>query len=779
MPSSGNISTRQNNLRRWLSRAGYSILIAGLLFLLLDVMFPVKPDIAFAPLIHDRQGEVLYASLTPDEQWRFHTDLEEMTPLLQQSVIYKEDRAFWYHPGINPLAIGRALIQNIFQRRRTSGASTITMQVARLLSPKKRSYSNKIVEMFRALQLELHYSKKEILQLYLNLAPYGGNIQGVKAASLLYFQKSPDQLSLAELTTLSIIPNRPNSLVIGRDNDRIVVARNRWLRKFKTAGIFPDQLIADALAEPLTAIRHSPPRLAPQFAWRMKKHHPGQLEIHTTIDAAMQQKSEVLVRHYMDGLQLQGIYNAAVLVVDNRSREVLAYLGSNDFLDSMHHGQVDGVAARRSPGSALKPAAYALAFDKGLLIPQTVVNDVPLNLNGYQPENYDLKFRGRVTVAEALRQSLNIPAIEALQKVGVPGFISALSQAGFYSLFQQRNKLGLSLILGGCTVRLEEMAGLYATLANEGRYQPLKFLSDTNARQENHELFSPSAAYMVSEVLCDLQRPDLPQLSSLSQNVPRIAWKTGTSYGRKDAWSIGFNGGYTIAVWVGNFDGKGTPLLSGAVTATPLLFQLFNALDKNASSPIWLKAPEALEQRFVCRESGKLPAAFCTDLTAAVYIPGVSRNDICQHQQEVWLSADGAWTYCTSCRPENGYRTELYPRIEPELAAFYESAHIPYKKLPPHHPSCGRIFEGRAPTILSLTEGASYLIADKGRQQLTLQASAANDVAQVYWYLNDRFYKAAKPGESLFFFPESGRLKVSCADDKGRVTECRVAVKFL
>lgn len=778
MPVSRAKPSSKKALRRWLSRLGYSLLLAGLLFLLLDPIFPFKPNITFAPLIKDRQEEVLYAYLTPDEQWRFHTDLDEITPLLQQAVLYKEDRAFFYHPGINPLAVGRALFHNLTRGRRTSGASTITMQVARLLAPKERSYSNKIVEMFRALQLELHYSKKEILQLYLNLAPYGGNIQGVKAASLLYFEKSPDQLSLAELTALSIIPNRPNSMVIGKDNARIAKARNRWLKKFQSAGVFPKALIEDALQEPLTAERHSPPRLAPQFAWRMRHSYPGQLEITTTLDAAMQQKAEGLVSHYMAGLKLQGIYNAAALVVDNRSREVLTYIGSNDFLDSLHHGQVDGVAARRSPGSALKPAAYALAFDQGLMIPQTVINDVPINLNGYQPENYDLKFRGRVTITEALRQSLNIPAIEALEQLGVPQFITALSHAGFYSLLQQRKKLGLSLILGGCTVRLEEMAGLYAALANEGRYEPLKFLADT-MRKEGQELFSPAAAYMVSEVLCELQRPDLPQLSSLSQNVPRIAWKTGTSYGRKDAWSIGYNGRYTIAVWVGNFDGAGAPALSGATTATPLLFQLFNALDKTASSPVWLKAPEALEQRFVCRESGQLPAPFCTDLTAAAYIPGVSRNDVCQHQQEVWLSADRAFSYCTSCLPQSGYRKELFPRVVPDLAAFYESAHIPYQKVPPHNPACGRIFEGRAPSILSLTEGASYLIADKGKQQLTLQASAANDVAAVYWYLNDVFYKAAKPGESLFFYPEGGQLKVSCADDKGRVTECRIEVKFL
>jgi Membrane carboxypeptidase/penicillin-binding protein PbpC len=417
-------------------------LYAFLFFLFADLCFPLKTKIEYAPVVRAKGEVPLYTFLTQDQQWRFYTELDEISPDLSKAIIYKEDRFFYYHPGVNLLAIGRAVANNILQRKRTSGASTISMQVARLLEPKQRSFTNKFVEIFRALQLELHYSKKEILQLYLNLVPYGSNIQGVKAASLLYFNKSPDQLSLAELTALSIIPNRPNSMVIGKDNALITAARNKWLRRFGKAGLFPPGVIEDALEEPLTATRNAAPRLAPQFALRMKTIQPGVLELNTSIDANIQYKAEELTAHYSKALKLQNIHNAAVIVIDNKSREVLAYIGSPDFSDFSHQGQVDGVKAVRSPGSTLKPLLYGLAFDLGIATPKTVITDIPVNYKGYAPENYDMDYRGNVSIEEALRQSLNIPSVKVLNTMGVQNFVGKLYDAGFQSVWKDRNKNG-------------------------------------------------------------------------------------------------------------------------------------------------------------------------------------------------------------------------------------------------------------------------------------------------------------------------------------------------
>ena len=755
------------------------ICYAILLFVLLDCLFPVDTDISFAPLIRAKDGTVVHTFLTNDQQWRFETTLPELTPELKQAIVFKEDQHFYRHLGINPLSVGRALMNNIFRLRRTSGASTITMQVARLLSPKRRTYLNKIIEMFRAIQLETHYSKNEILQLYLNLVPYGSNIQGVKAASLLYFNKSPDQLSLAELTALSIIPNRPNSLVMGKDNARIVTERNKWLQRFSKAKLFPQQTINDALREPLNAYRHPAPDDIPQLSWRLRNTFPSLLDIQSTVSAKEQQKAEQIVSNYVAALKLQNVYNASVLVVDNRTHEVVVYIGSPDFGDRAHQGQVDGVKALRSPGSTLKPFLYGLAYDAGLATPQTVVADVPINISGYTPENYDLQFRGNVTIDEALRQSLNIPAVKILQQVGVPQFTQHLGEAGFLSVWQQRKKVGLSMILGGVTVRLQELTALFSAFANGGIYQPLRWTTNTpQDTSAGTAVLSPSANYMVCKTLCELSRPDLPNGFDAVRNVPHIAWKTGTSYGRKDAWSIGFNTRYTIGVWLGNFDGRGVTSLSGATTATPLLFELFNALDRETGAG-WLTAPPDLAARFVCKETGKVPADFCKDQVMDYYIPGISPTARCDHQRDVWVSADGSFSYCTTCLPATGYATKAYPNISPELAAFYDTHNISYEKIPPHNPTCTRTFDGQAPVITTLQHKMTYLIADRDKQELQLGCTTANDVQQVYWYINDKFIGSTKRGEKLFFKPDAPVIKISCTDDKGRNTDIEVKVRFV
>lgn len=752
-----------------------------MLFLLLDKAFPLNIEVEYAPVIRTKDSTVLYAFLTKDQQWRMFTRLNEISPELSKAIVFKEDRFFYYHPGINPLAVCRALLGNIIHRKRTSGASTITMQVARLLEPKKRSYANKLTEMFRALQLELHYSKKEILQMYLNLVPYGSNIQGVKAASLLYFNKQPDRLSLAEITALSIIPNRPNSLVIGKDNSKIIIARNKWLTRFTKAGLFSPQIIQDAVNEPLTASRLSVPRDAPQFALRMRRAYPGEPDIVTTVDAGIQHKAEQLTANYSRVMKLKGINNAAVIIIDNTNRQVKAYVGSPDFFDRQNDGQVDGVKALRSPGSALKPLLYGLAFDKGIATPKMIITDVPVDFQGYSPENYDLNYRGNVTIEDALRQSLNIPAVKILNQLGTPLFVNTLHNAGFNSVWENRNKLGLSLILGGCAVRLEEMADLYASLANKGKYIPLTWRPAKNRaalKDSGTTILSPEADYMVTQILKELQRPDLPNTNVTAESIPKIAWKTGTSYGRRDAWSIGYDSRYTIAVWLGNFSGLGVADLNGADIATPLLFQLFNAIDQ-VNNELPSEAPPRLQSRLVCAMSGKPPADFCTDLVMDTYIPGVSDNTLCTHLKAVFLSADGKFSYCTSCLPASGYKIKMYPDIEPALAAYYDQKHIKYEKIPEHNPACMRYFDGVPPQINSLTDGATYLITDKGKQQLQLSCLAANDVGKIYWYVDDRFLGSCAKDGKLLFIPKNGNIKISCTDDKGRNANIFIKVKYI
>lgn len=790
----------------WQSRlvkTGFGVV---LLFFGLDFFFPVQTTIPYSTIITARDGSILHAFLSRDDKWRMYAELSEITPTLRDAILFKEDKYFRYHPGFNPVSMLRAAFRNLLTGRRTSGASTITMQTVRLLEPRERTYTSKLIELFRALQLEVHYSKDEILQLYLNLIPYGGNIEGLKSASLLYFGKPPLLLSLAELTTLTIIPNRPSSLRLGTRNALVMQERNRWLNRFRTKRLFSETTLNDALNEPLTAYRREAPQLAPHLSRRLRAANPDVPIIQSSLNPTAQATAERLIQQYANRMRAYNIHNSAVLVVDNQSREVVAYVGSADFGNTFDGGQVDGVRAVRSPGSALKPLLYGLAFDAGIITPKTKLADVPTNFSGYEPDNYDRRFNGPVTAEFALANSLNIPAVALLKEIGTPTMVSTLRKAGFSAIKKQAKDLGLSMILGGCGVTLEEMTRLYTALANGGRLEPLRFTPLTPApptgrrgpgavrRSDGVNLLSPEAAYLVTQTLTQITRPDLPNNFDNSYHLPRIAWKTGTSYGRRDAWSIGYNQRYTIGVWVGNFSGVGVAELSGANTATPLLFQLFNVLDYNSPAG-WFKAPKAaskLSMRLICPETGDIPGEFCTNPVTDYCIMGVSRYRRCQHRKGVFTNAAGTISYCAHCRPDRGESDATlgasavvrrsYPNLSPDVLAFYMSRHIPVETAPPHNPACERVFgEGAGktgPVITSLNDGSDYFINPKQPAEMALSCQTANDVQTVFWYLNDKLYRRAKPAEAVFFTPRPGALKISCADDKGRSSNLRVVIRY-
>ncbi len=755
------------------------------IFLALHLSFPLPKENNYSQIVTSDKGIVLSAFLSADDKWRMKTELNEITPELQKAFIAKEDKYFYYHFGINPIAILRAGFNNLVKGKKTSGASTITMQVARLLAPKERTYTNKIIEIFRALQLEFTYSKVEILQLYLNLVPYGSNIEGVKAASVLYFSRLPNQLSLAQITTLTIIPNRPTSLAIGKHNERIEKERNRWLKIFETENVFPKTVIADALVEPLNAKRQKTPKTAIHFAHWLHKQYPTKPIIQTYIRADMQAKTEEIARTYMRSIQHFGINNTAILIVENNTRNVVAYLGSQNFDDAKHAGQVDGVRAYRSPGSALKPLVYGLAFEKGLITPKSMLIDVPKDFNGYMPENYNRKFNGYVAAEKALAASLNLPAVELLNLLTVDTLVLRLQQADFEWISKRNKNLGLSLALGGCGVSVAEMAGLYASFANGGRYQTLNYIAPLPPEGgvetppsggRGAAILSPAANYMLTEILTKVERPaELPNSYENNPYLPKIAWKTGTSYGRRDAWSIGFNKKYTIAVWVGNFSGEGRPELTGATIATPLLFKLFNNLDYNGGYQ-WFDMPTNLDFRLVCQHSGKVPNEFCEQLSSDAYIPSISSAVKCEHLKQVYVSANEKLSFCTKCLPENHYKHKLYPNYPPEMLMYYDQNQITYSKIPPHNPECTQIFDGQEPKIISPANDREYLTDDES-VELLLQAQAANDVKKLYWYVNDKFYKEAVPSSRTFFKPERGRIKISCSDDKGRNSDVWVWVR--
>ncbi|HTA81693.1 MAG TPA: transglycosylase domain-containing protein, partial [Bacteroidia bacterium] len=407
--------------------AGIFLLVSLLLFKVLDWLYPLNTQrLNYSTVVLSSDGSIMSAFLSKDDKWRIQIRKEDIPEGLKKAFIYKEDKYFYYHPGVNLIALARAFFQDIRAGKVVSGASTITMQVVRMLSPERRTFTNKFKEIFKALQLELHYSKQEILEMYFNLLPYGGNVEGIKAASLIYLHKLPINLSPAEIAVLMIVPNSPRHYRFDNNNGAIIAGRNKWLERMGKAKLFKEKEIQQAISEPLNAKRMEIPKVAPQFCIQMANKTKDVSYIQTTIDLNMQKKAQNILSEYVQKLMLWNITNAAVLIVRNKDHAVMAYVGSSNFNDLAHQGQVDGVDAIRSPGSALKPIMYALAFDQGLATPKTILYDVPSNFSGYQPMDYDRTFRGKVTVEDALLNSLNVPAVKMLSNMDIATYINVL-----------------------------------------------------------------------------------------------------------------------------------------------------------------------------------------------------------------------------------------------------------------------------------------------------------------------------------------------------------------
>ena len=720
---------------------------------------------------------MLAAYLSKDDKWRMQAHLNEISPYLIKAITEKEDKWFYWHLGVNPIAVVRAFFQNIVTGKRVSGASTITMQVARMLEPGNRTYLKKIEEMFRAFQLEIHYSKKEILEMYLSMLPYGGNVEGVKAASYIYFNRPPSKLSLAQAILMAVIPNDPNNLRVDLNKSNAIVMRNKWIQKFIKKGVFKKSDLLDALNEPLDAKRYAIKIRAPHFSEYVAQNFHGD-EIKTSLVPSVQRKAEKLLSNYVKRVRSKQVTNGAVIIIDNQSNSVAGYCGSADFYDKSISGQVDGVNSVRSPGSTLKPILYSLAFDKGLLTPQMKLLDLPTDINGYEPENYNLKFHGQVTAKYALMNSLNIPAVRLLQKVGLHNFLSVLEKGGFTDIAEHKKSLGLSVILGGCGVRLNQLTGFYTTFANKGILYPLNYLaSGKKDKKVSTPIFTPGAVYLTSQILTSNERPDFPAEFLSYTNLPKIAWKTGTSYGKRDAWAIGYNPDYTIGVWMGNFNGRGAPELSGAEMAVPILFELFNSIDYRPKK-LWFDQPDDIGKREVCSETGLLPSKYCKSIITDYYIKRVSPNKRCDLYKPVYVSKDEKISYCTECLPDSGYKKIAYPNYDPELTLWFLKNKIPFKRPPPHNPYCTARFSGAGPKIISPSAGYDYYIEKGSKEQIMLMAASDPSIEEQYWYINDKFYAKSKPGKKLFFNPVDGPIKITCLDNLGRKVSIKTKIIY-
>ncbi|MGE5599768.1 MAG: penicillin-binding protein 1C, partial [Bacteroidota bacterium] len=673
-------------------------------------------------------------------------------------------------------ALGRAAWQNLRARRVVSGGSTITMQIARMMEPKARTVGSKIVEILRAIQLELRYSKRQLLEIYFNIAPYGGNIEGVAAASWIYFGKEPAQLSLGEAALLAALPNSPTAARPDVNRERARIARDRVLARLRLRRWIGAEAYREARGEEIPAGRGAWPKAAPHLSRDLHLAYRNKARLATTLDRRFQSVAEDLLRLHLARLRPEGITNGAIVILDNERHEVLALVGSGNFDDAACDGQVNGAVAPRSPGSALKPFIYALAFQQGRISPAHYLEDVPMDFSGYAPENYDRTWSGVVSARAALERSLNLPAVWLEQALGRKDLYDLLQRVNAAAL-RPRRYYGLSIALGGCEVSLLDLTALYSALACGGEYvRPRMLLAEPPAA--GVRLFDAGTAFLITDILSGLRRPDLPACWEFT-SLPRVAWKTGTSYGHRDAWSIGYNPRYTVGVWVGNFDGSGARNLVGAEVAAPILFEIMNNLCRGRQIR-WFRQPSTVDVREVCALSGQLPGPHCPTLGEELYLRDRSPDEICQFHRAVEVDAETGYRLPPRYPGARRTMTRVYVQWPARVATWLESNGYTVDRLPPLPPDWQVPSTGAPPSVRSPSLDCAYRLREgvpPEYQKICFEASAGNDVRRLYWFLDGLLIGAVKPGEKLFHVPAPGRHRVVCQDDQGRTTEFTLVVE--
>lgn len=722
--------------------------------------------------------------------WRYPVTLHEVSPLYLQALIEYEDRWFYQHPGINPLALVRAIGQWVRHGQVVSGGSTLTMQVARILDPHDHDLSGKLRQMFRALQLEWHYSKSEILTFYLNLAPFGGPIEGVQTASFAWLHKSAANLTHAEAALLAVLPQAPSRLRPDRHAEIAQRYRDKVLRRMAKRGIWSQDTVNDALIEPVTPAVFRQPLLAPLFAQRMKGRalEQRQPRLTTALNANMQWAVENVLRSRKGSLPEKA--SIAVLVVENQTGYVHAYAGSVDFQDDKHFGHVDMVQGLRSPGSTLKPFLYGMALDDGLIHSASLLSDVPVKLAGYAPQNFYRHFSGAVSVTTALQQSLNVPAVDLLQRLTPARFVARLRNGGITMVFPDNTEPNLSVILGGAGTRLEELVRGFTAFARDGVSITPRFVTDDPVVERR--MLSAGAAWIIQAMLRDIPPPEG------ASNPQKIAWKTGTSYGFRDAWSVGVGDVYTVGVWTGRPDGTPLPGRYGAYAAAPILFDVFRALPKNRlerQAVMVRHKPANVVQRDICWPLGGLAdetlPEHCHVRQQAWLLDGLAPPTLPNLQQPSWSA--GLETYWLN--PLTGLRVTAecsaperiakpVARWPVELNPWLSSALLDKMRLPAFDPSCPadqRLQSEHELKIRQLDDSTKlYLPSNTSgatKQGVSIDLRADGGQGQYLWLINGEMAGVDQAGTGLrYTFTQAGDYELTVVDSLGAADKVSIRV---
>jgi len=724
---------------------------------------PLLEGVDFSTRVRDRNGNVLRVTLTADQKYRIWTPLKEISPELVDATLRFEDKYYDKHPGVNPVSLVRATWHLVFSRGAHAGASTITMQLARLrYHLHTRTVSGKLEQILYALELERHYSKGQILEAYLNLAPYGRNIEGVGAASELYFSKNAARVTAAEAVALSVIPQSPTrrALVAGGENESVTNAQQRWYSRSKTTDAPSLTFRAEA------RIRRQ--MIAPHFVQQILESRTPATELTTTLDLSLQQMLEKRVSDYIAQNRDRGIVNAAALLIDFKAMEVVAKVGSSDFAKVEIQGQVDGTRRPRSPGSTLKPFVYALALDQGKIHPLTLLKDAPHTFGDYNPENFDRDFLGPIRAADALARSRNVPAVTLASELSHPTFYEFLRDADV-ALPKPASFYGLSLPLGGAEVTMQDLVRLYAALANGGKLQPLRHFLNEPVTQHPVRLVSPEAAFLTLDMLGQIPRPGMTNAES-SRTAP-VFWKTGTSHGFRDAWSVAVFDHYVLAVWIGNFDGKRNAAFIGRTAAAPLLFQMIDTLRaREPSRPEpHLPAPELnLKRVEFCAVSGQLPTASCPHRTEGWFIPGISPIATCDVHREILVDASTGLRVAQDDGTLS-LKREVYEFWPSDLLALFERAGVPRKLPPPFLPSSESelLSRGGHPPKINLPAN-EMTVSQNSSNIIPLRAETETGVRKLYWFADKTFLGVCDAHDVLSWKPAPGIYQLTALDDHGR-----------
>lgn len=764
-------------------KAPVSFLIFGIFLIYLFLPKPEIFDLDYSKSFYDSKGELLKISLSEKDNYRVFVNLDEVNPDYIKAILLYEDRFFYYHLGVNPFSLARSFWQSFVVGDRIYGASTISMQVARMkFDIRSNKILGKLKQIFYAIKIERHYTKKEILTAYINLLPFGGNIYGVETASRVYFKKSSKNINLLEALNLAIIPQNPTkrapkayeladlekNKLLKFENKEILQAQKNLLQKWQTK-YGKDSSLKNFIGLNLAVgTRSDLPNFAPHFVNFMQDLDLSNFnyKIYTSLDLNLQQKAEIIISDYIKEKSKYGIKNAVALIVDSKTLEVKALVGSANFNDVEISGQVDGTSALRSPGSTLKPFAYALALEQGLIHPASMLEDVPSFYGAYQPMNFDFKYRGLLSATQSLLYSRNLPAVYLASRIDNPDLYNFLQLADS-NLKQDADYYGMGLVLGGVDLSMRKLVELYAIIANDGFYGQLNYFKNSQANFTKR-LLSPEAAFLIFTMLSEN-----PHNYSYTNFKGKLAWKTGTSYAFRDAWSIGLAGDYIVGVWLGNFDSSSNKNLVGASVAVPLWLKLSNYLLSSGIAKELKKPTGALKIRKVeiCAATGDLPSRYCPKTKKTWIIDGVSPLKVEEVFRKVKIDKKTNLRLCDyEIADKSTYREELFEFWSLDILNLYKKAGVVTKQAPAYKTTCVEYEDEKSDLKIILPNAKTRVALDlKSGFAKVLFKGRARDSQKFYWFLNDKFIGETKEEEVLVYKTDKvGKFQVKMLDDLAR-----------